>query len=329
MWPPDHYALLGLPRGIGDFAEIEARVLDRMELLRPHQLLHPDAVTDGMNRLAQALVCLTDPVARAGYDRGLGIAPSPFEVVEDEPLAEELWQQHEAESPTEAPFGPGLSPPGAAPNPHYEVVETPAPLPYEVVPDDQLAEELPPAYEVVPDAPASPKPRPTSIPPPIPIKPRTLYRRLIALRRAIRAWEALRAVMGDPAESLATPVAVLRFLRALADARRAIPAVACVLSAPHTPGGIVAALVRSPHAIHTVRTLQPSQRQALARDWRRGYDALQRERNSLREHAIATRARRRANTGSGLFIVLRRVPELAIVALALVVLFVALIRRNS
>ena len=44
------------------------------------------------NRLAQALVCLTDPVARAAYDRSLGIAPPLFEVVDDEPLAEELWE---------------------------------------------------------------------------------------------------------------------------------------------------------------------------------------------------------------------------------------------
>ena len=94
-WPPDHYALIGLPRGTGDLADIEDRVLARMELLRPHQLLHPDAVTEGMNRLAQALVCLTDSVARAAYDRGLGIAPAPFEVVEDDellPLAEVMFE---------------------------------------------------------------------------------------------------------------------------------------------------------------------------------------------------------------------------------------------
>src|SRR5262245_14389639 len=73
-WPPDHYELLGLPRGTVDAARVEAHVLDRMERLRKLQLTHPDAVTDAMNRLAQALVCLTDPTLKREYDATLGIA---------------------------------------------------------------------------------------------------------------------------------------------------------------------------------------------------------------------------------------------------------------
>ena len=64
QWPPDHYALLGLRPGDADAPTVEERVLDRMERLRRYQLAHPDAVTDAMNRLAQALVCLTDPAAK-------------------------------------------------------------------------------------------------------------------------------------------------------------------------------------------------------------------------------------------------------------------------
>ncbi len=74
-WPPDHYTLLGLPPGGGTADEIEARVLARMARLRERQLVHPDAVTDGMNRLAQALVCLTDAASRAAYDAELGVGP--------------------------------------------------------------------------------------------------------------------------------------------------------------------------------------------------------------------------------------------------------------
>ncbi|HEX4589748.1 MAG TPA: hypothetical protein VH120_07455 [Gemmataceae bacterium] len=70
-WPPDHYALLGLSAGDVDAAAVEERVLERMERLRKYQLAEPDAVTDAMNRLAQALVCLSDPVAKAAYDTGL------------------------------------------------------------------------------------------------------------------------------------------------------------------------------------------------------------------------------------------------------------------
>src|SRR5262245_12031578 len=95
-----------------------------MDRLRAHQLLHPDAVTEGMNRLAQALVCLTDPVARAAYDRTHGFAPAvPFEIVEDEPLpASGPEDTRIGELPTEVPFEPGMWPPGQAPKMPYEVV---------------------------------------------------------------------------------------------------------------------------------------------------------------------------------------------------------------
>lgn len=70
-WPPDHYTLLGLdPREV-EPARIEHSVQERMERLRRYQLTHAEQVTEGMNRLAQALVCLTDPVARAAYDAKL------------------------------------------------------------------------------------------------------------------------------------------------------------------------------------------------------------------------------------------------------------------
>ncbi|MBP3960677.1 hypothetical protein J8F10_36090 [Gemmata sp. G18] len=330
VWPPDHYTLLGLALGAGDFTDIESRVLDRMEQLRRYQLLHPDAVTGGMNRLAQALVCLTDPIARAAYDRGLGIAPAPFEVGEDEPLvAPELG----APRPAEVPFEQGLRPPGEGPSRAYEVIE-PDPLPYEVVPDEPTAEELP-EPEVVLDAlvEAEPVLAPIAISAPAQylsqLKPRTVYRRLAALRRAIRAWEELRSVMGNSTEALATPIAVLLFLRAVAGARDVLPRVAFVLNEPGASGTLVAALAASPHALHTVRTLLPSQRQAVALDWRRGYDALRRERDQLRALALGRRARRRTNSGADFLLAFRRTPELALVALALVALLVSLIRRNS
>src|SRR5207248_9650398 len=64
-WPPDHYALLGLAPGPCDAAAVERLVLARMARLRPHQLLHPELVTEGLKRLGPAPGCLTDPAARA------------------------------------------------------------------------------------------------------------------------------------------------------------------------------------------------------------------------------------------------------------------------
>ena len=316
-WPPDHYALLALAPGGGDLDEIEARVLDRMELLRPYQLRHPEVVTEGMNRLAQALVCLTDPVARAAYDRGLGIAPAPFEVVEDDEPAEA------------APARPRV--PGARQQDlPYEVVEPEPPQtgtrPYEVVsggPEDvPVAEDLPP-FEVLPDAPV----RPARVGrKPVKLKRRTIYRRLAALRRAIRAWEALRPVFGTPGEALSTPVAVLTFLRALADARAALPGVGFAFhEAPH-PGSVVTALVRLPSALATVRGLLPSQRKAVARDWYNGYALLRRERDTLR--ALAWRPRRGRHASAELARLLRDTPELLLALLALVLLVGAALQRH-
>ncbi|HLJ96857.1 MAG TPA: hypothetical protein VKU02_27025 [Gemmataceae bacterium] len=71
QWPPNHYTILGLEPGDGDVERIEQSVRERMEKLRRYQLAHPEQVTEGMNRLAQALVCLTDPVAKKAYDAAL------------------------------------------------------------------------------------------------------------------------------------------------------------------------------------------------------------------------------------------------------------------
>lgn len=319
-WPPDHYALLGLARGVGDFAEIETRVLDRMELLRPHQLLHPETVTAGMNRLAQALVCLTNPVTRAAYDRELGITSTAFEVVTAEPpLAEEF----DDSLPTEVPFD-------VIPNLPYEVVEDPKPLPYElvpyeVVPDSELAEELPLAYEVVPENELTS--RPPSQPPTVPLSLRMAYRRLAALRRAIRAWESLRPVFGNPTAALATPVAVLAFLQTVAEARNSLEAVSFVLRANETPGGVVAGFVRHPQALPAFRLLLPSQRESLALDWRRGYAALLYERKRLRELATSARVQRKQRPLAVVRRTLRRSPAWWLALIPVLVIMLVLIRR--
>lgn len=347
-WPPDHYALLGLPRGGGNVAEVEARVLDRMERLRPHQLLHPELVTEGMNRLAQALVCLTDPVARAAHDRSLGIPPPPFEVVEEDPapgaaksdgtgLVEAVVVEGE---PAEVPFTPGLRPPGSAQQAPYEVVWEPGagrePAPPPVFPYEVLAEELPPrpAVELIPaeevhepeflpDEPLLPEP--PGLPP---VNRRALYRQLAAVRRALRAWEGLRPVLGTPAEALATPIAVLLFVRGLADARAALPGVAEVIREPGSPGGTVAALVRLPHALHAVRVLLPAQRQAVALDWRRGHEELLRARRRVRAAVRTARPPRVGGTVGDAIRAVRRTPEWLLVPAAFAAILLALLRRN-
>src|SRR5262245_30579795 len=70
-WPPDHYTLLGLPRGETDTGRIERLAQQRMETVRRYQLANPEMATEALNRLAQAFVCLTDTKAKAAYDHQL------------------------------------------------------------------------------------------------------------------------------------------------------------------------------------------------------------------------------------------------------------------
>jgi hypothetical protein len=80
-WPPDHYTLIGLSPDHADVSHVESRVQELSARLRPYQLAHPEEVTEALNRLAQALVCLSDPIARMAYDAARSdqaIAPVPL-----------------------------------------------------------------------------------------------------------------------------------------------------------------------------------------------------------------------------------------------------------
>src|SRR5947209_13213556 len=64
-WPPDHYALLGLKPGEQDAACIERHVHERMARLRCYQISYPEEATEGMNRVAQAFICVSEALAKA------------------------------------------------------------------------------------------------------------------------------------------------------------------------------------------------------------------------------------------------------------------------
>src|ERR1700722_14589574 len=77
-WPPNHFALLGPDPGVSDVDAIEASVHERMGILRRYQLTNPELATEAMNRLAQAMICLTDERSRSAYILELTAqAPSP------------------------------------------------------------------------------------------------------------------------------------------------------------------------------------------------------------------------------------------------------------
>jgi hypothetical protein len=383
-WPPDHYALLGLAPGPCEAAAVERLVLARMARLRPHQLLHPELVTEGMNRLAQALVCLTDDAARLAYDAELEVArpnpPPPFPQREggvnspppfpasSRDRGAEARSRSERSSQTEArdagPTGEGLGEgsvyPAYEPIPGFpiptddelppgevtQVIEVrfepglapPEPLPpaYEVV-ETGPPEPLPPAYEVV-ETEIAPLPAGAVVeaelvspPPEAPWRPATrrqLYARLAAARWLLTAWQQLRPVLGDPREPLDRPARVLALLEAVAAVRPLLDSLPGLAASPGRPGGLVAAILRQPLLLSTLRTLLPDQRRALAIDWRKAEQTLTAEYGRLRELVRSGRPLRRRRSRWRLLRWLVRTPEVALLVLAAAVLIVAFLRAR-
>ncbi len=66
--PPDHYTLLGVPRGESDFDRINTAADARLKIVRPRCLKFPEQGTQLLNEIALARICLTDDEERAAYD---------------------------------------------------------------------------------------------------------------------------------------------------------------------------------------------------------------------------------------------------------------------
>jgi hypothetical protein len=304
-WPPDDHTLLGLKPGGADPAEVERRALQLMGKLRSHQLVHPELVTEGMNRLAQAMLAVT-----------LSAHSTPAVEVTD--------------AVTE------LRPKGATP-------AAPQPAPAVLLEAVPLIEAQPvavPDVVEIPSAPALPglRPSPVAVPPPavegVPevrvaatrVARRAAYRELAGLRALVRAWGRLRSSFGTPAEPLASAAEVFDLLEGIAHVRDATAhpglRVTVVLdAAPRT-----AAILRQPLAVAVFRSLTPAQRQALAREWARAHSLFTGQAVRLREGLIRSRPRRPLVTRFGLESALARNPEWMLAAAMLAVFVVAAVR---
>lgn len=118
-WPPPAGELLGLPPKTSPAAsvplepgEIEARVLQRLNWLRPYQLKYPELVTEGMNRLAQAFLELTQrsrnvtPAQPASVEKPAFPSESEAESGQPEAVADTPLEVPESASSSAAPFPP-------------------------------------------------------------------------------------------------------------------------------------------------------------------------------------------------------------------------------
>lgn len=244
-WPPDDRTLLGLtPDGPVDEATAEQNALARMELLRPHQLVHPELVTEGMNRLAQALIAATSIPTLPPPPVPLPASPPPPPVpAAVAPVFEA--EVIEATVLTTAPSRPPLPPPPPV------LIHDPDPLPV------LLTEEPPPPGASVLG------------------NRRKAYRELVFLRRLRRVWEQLGPVAGAPSDPVRTPEVVYRVrttgreLRTLLDS---FPSAATIVG---QNGRLVTGVFTQPHPAKVVRDLVPPQRTALAADWAAGRTVLE------------------------------------------------------
>ncbi len=299
-WPPDHYTLLGLERGECDPAEVEAIVLSRMDRLRMHQLLHPELVTEGMNRLAQSLICLTDAVTRAAYDAQL----APKNLTPQPPSLRGKREQDKDPPAFEEELEGGAS--------HS--------TPYELLPEEEVE-------------PLERMPVPELVSPPVvelpPRSRRELFTQLAMLRRLLIAWQKLRPVLADPEESLTRPARVLALLEAIAELQPLHDDFIRVAEGHGGTGDLVMALIRKRFVLPTFRSLVPEERRALSIDWRRTELLLSGEYAKLREVVRAGRPQRRNQRMGKLVLWVAHTPEVLLLVLTIAAIAVALLRARG
>ena len=324
-WPPDDRALLGIGSQTLSSAEIEILALERMDRLRTHQLLHPELVTEGMNRLAQAMIALT--ATPAPTPRAAARSASESFSLEPEPSA---LPEFQGATVLELPTVPSTNRDPVPPVPSVPVivdaelvaVEMPRvrvrPANKHVVePESNTAPDYAESAAIISEA----EIQPVTI-----LDRRQAYRELAVLRRLRKAWIGLRSSVADPGAAIASPAEICEFWETTLQIRGDYPLLAD--SGAKEPGSLVWAVLRQPYPLGILRTLVPSQRRRLAQDWARGFAALEFRSATLRRGLAAKRQRRAAKRR-----ILRlgwqigRAPEFWLLVATALSLGIALIRR--
>jgi hypothetical protein len=317
-WPPDHYTLLGLKPGEWQLERIEHEVRERMEKVRHYQLTHPEAATEAMNRLAQALVCLTDIQAKKAYDASLD-GPSPTGQVLNSPEPETSEERTASPfDPLAWLFGPWNSPVTEQPPASSEQSQTvanweTAPPPARIRPPtdpapgaqtDTVVDGTPlidptsTGADGEPQAAGAGEPTTENKREPAWLRrglgtKRALYARIARTRQLLWAWQQAGKYMNRPTRLLHRPseaTELIRHMHAIRELLRGFPS---MLGEAGQPGYLVLALARQQMIVPTLQTLLPSQREALARDWQAGHEVLKGHRQFLREELGALRRRSR------------------------------------
>jgi hypothetical protein len=278
-WPPDHYRLLGLEPGEGDLALIEQRVNQRLDAVRPYQMMHPEQATEVMNRLAQAFICLTEPAAKRSYDEQLlGVRPRavPPPLPPMVPVATPVPEALPGE-PRE-PFAwlgtPVAEGPGGALAPELQ----PAPPPKPAPPPPVEVPKTDPSQEAA-QSPATRHGLSTR---------RGLYQRVLQTRHLQRLWHSMGKYLDDP-ERRFTGTDAREFYKLVEEVESAADDFP-LIGDPGQPGQYILTLGQFDHS-RTLRGLTQGQRELLRTDWQSGLTFLDAHRDFLRTEIGAFRRR--------------------------------------
>jgi hypothetical protein len=282
-WPPDHYRLLGLEPCESDTALIEQRVQQRLESVRGYQMMHPDQATEAMNRLAQAYVCLTEPATKKQYDAVLLGTAAP--VAADMAVAASLPRD-----PLAWLFGPAAPQSlSATPPPLSRLATLPPPAqPQTIKPAEQPANAAEPAELVDSVIAAAQQSGPARRG--LGTK-RGLYMRVVATRKLLRVWRQLGTYLEPAKRRLTRSVDgpdLSRLFQEMTVQLRRFPR---LLGAAGQPGYLVVMLCQQEDMARSFQALDPSQREALSRDWAAVQKLLTAHKDFLRQEIRARRKR--------------------------------------
>lgn len=349
-WPPNFYALIGLKPGDGNAAEIEARILERLELLRKYQLAHPDEATEGMSLLARALDCLTNSESRREYDQSLGLTSRVKEVkvlTFDEVLKEAYADIPDLPKEVVEPI---------------ELKDLPVGI---ILPDVEDELEIDDDLDLVDDEPIKPEPIKLELAEPpssprrktkllnglpegtiVPDSPkatkqhwkpkynrprssrRDRYADAARIRKVLRIFEKAHPYFTNHEKGYSRYEDTVGLIACLAELKPLLPTVSDLIGGPRDPGNLLATVTRQRLMINTFENFLPSQRERLANDFRAAYYRLADYYEELREVIDEKKAKTPwREFGVPVVRFYSKYPELGLIPVGLSALMIAILRH--
>ncbi|MBM3994812.1 MAG: hypothetical protein FJ303_11765 [Planctomycetes bacterium] len=271
-WPPDPWTLLGLPPGDHDAATIEERVHERMAKLRTYQLSYPEEATEGMNRLAEAFVALTESAKKKPPPETKAPAATKLANKDDTSVLDAPSQDWRDDPPPVRDEGPAA--PEAIADDDAETEEVPVSQPFappvkhqrRLLSADQIRELAEESDEAISNLGTLD----------------AVIARVELTRRLLYAWERVGRYLRANSKKTSPKESDLyaKRLQIIAEVMKTFPG---FMGHAGRPGYRVVAQATLGLPLATVRAMNPDQREELLCDWQDGYEVLRAHRKFLRQ----------------------------------------------